>query len=72
MLKDRDEALSLIGSIVWNRYTPPEAIGWPPGLLEHVRCMNHNVAVAIVESIYTEQELDNKVERIILNKPEQI
>jgi hypothetical protein len=72
MLKDKAEALAIISSTVWNSYTPYEAAGWPPAMLEHVKTIVHNTAVAIVESIYTEEELDKKAEDILLDKPKQI
>lgn len=72
MLKDKNHAISLINSVVWNSYTPHEACGWPPGMLDHLRAIMHNMGIAIVESIYTEQELDNQIENVLLDKPEQI
>lgn len=69
MLKDKDLTLSIVGSVIWNAYTPPESIGWPPGLMEHIKTMNHNLAITILNAIYTEEELNNKVEQIILDKP---
>lgn len=72
MLKDRDEAISKVSSIIWNSYTPHEAIGWPPAMLDHIKTIMHNTAIVIVESIYTEQELDNKAEGILLDQSKQI
>lgn len=72
MLKDKDEAINRIASIIWNSYTPSESAGWPPLMLDHIKSIMHNTAIAIVESIYTEQELDEKAEGIILDEPRQI
>jgi hypothetical protein len=72
MLKDKDEAVNRIASVIWNSYTPHESAGWPPLMLDHIKSMMHNTAIAIVESIYTEQELDEKAEGIILDEPRQI
>jgi hypothetical protein len=72
MLKNKDEALNIISNTIWNSCTPYESAGWPPLMLDHIKCMMHNTAVAIVESIYTEQELDKKAEDILLDKPKQI
>jgi hypothetical protein len=69
MLKNKEEALMIIHNAVWNSYTPHEAVGWPPAMLDHFRATMQNVAIAIVESIYTEEELDSKIESTLLDLP---
>ena len=70
MLKDdRNAIIAEIHAIVWNSLPPLEAAGWPPGLLEHIKTIIHNISIAIVDSIYTQKELDDKIESIILDKP---
>ena len=47
---------------------PQAAAGWPPEILEYIKRVALVTAASIVEAIYTEQELEAKVDRIILEE----
>lgn len=49
-----------------NEMVPNEALGWPPGLTEYIKRVAAATAVAVVDAIYTEQEMETKVEEILL------
>ncbi len=53
-----------------NFSVPPEAVGWPTGLIEYVRRISLMMAYEILNSVYTEQELEQKAEDIILDNDE--
>lgn len=46
--------------------TPPYSAGWPPGLAEFVRRVAIATATSVVDAIYTEEELNEKVDGILL------
>jgi hypothetical protein len=46
---------------------PPHAQGWPPELQEYIKRVAVATAMAIVDSIYTEEELNEKVDGILLD-----
>ena len=46
---------------------PHCAQGWPPELQEYIKRVAMTTAIAIVESIYTEEELDARVDGILLS-----
>jgi hypothetical protein len=56
--------------------SPHHAQGWPPELQEYIKRVAIATAMAIVDSIYTEEELNERVDRILLtdedgqNKPQ--
>lgn len=50
---------------------PPEAHGWPPEIQELIRRTAIATATTIVDAIYTEQELDGKVDDILLTDEDQ-
>lgn len=41
--------------------------GWPPGIEEYIKRVALATAVANADSIYTEKELETKVEKILLD-----
>lgn len=43
------------------------AQGWPPELQEYIKRVAMTTAIAIVEAIYTEGELDERLDRILLS-----
>lgn len=47
--------------------TPYCSTGWPPELQEYIKRVAMTTAIAIVESIYTEEELDARVDKILLS-----
>lgn len=50
-------------------YPPPcEAVGWPPGIQDFIRQVAYAAAMEIVDNIYSEKELEDKAERIILSE----
>jgi hypothetical protein len=56
-----------------NAYPPPyEAVGWPPGIQDFIRQVAHAAAMEIIENIYTQLELEDKAERIILSEDNHI
>lgn len=46
---------------------PSSAVGWPPDLQEYIRRVTLIMACAIVDAIYTEGELDARVDEILLS-----
>lgn len=68
MLKDKEATLARVNSIIWNSCTPYEAAGWPPGMLDHIKVMMQDLAFNIIDSTYTEEELDSKVDDILFKK----
>jgi hypothetical protein len=46
---------------------PYQAQGWPPELQEYIKRVAVATAMAIVDSIYTETELDARVDTILLD-----
>jgi hypothetical protein len=69
MLKDKDVAIAKINSIIWNTSTPYESAGWPPGMLDHVKSIMQHLALDVIDSIYTEDELDSRINGILFEKP---
>lgn len=51
--------------------TPPEAAGWSPGMKEFVRRVAIATAISIVDAIYTEEEMNAKVDGILLTDEDQ-
>ena len=57
----------IYNAIFLNTYTPYEAVGWPPGVKEFVQSTVHNATLALLNNIYSKQELDSEVESILLD-----
>lgn len=68
--KSKESVADEISHAINYAYRPSEAIGWPPQMEEYIRQMIIDVAECIVNNIYTQQELEEKAENIILDKPE--
>lgn len=67
MLKrNKSEMYDIVISATHNAIKPHEAIGWPPGLEQYIRNVAEQVGIAIVNEIYTEEELDARVDEILL------
>lgn len=45
---------------------PSEAAGWPPGILSLIKLTALATATTILDAVYNEKELEDKMERIIL------
>lgn len=45
---------------------PGEASGWPPGILSLIKLTALATATTILDAVYNEKELEDKVERIML------
>ena len=69
MLKDKNLTISKINAIIYNYPEPYESAGWPPGMLDHVKSIMHDLAIDVIDSIYTEEELDSKINNILFEKP---
>jgi hypothetical protein len=70
MLKnDQVDVMNRVSSIIYNSVPPYESIGWPPQISEYMKRLTEDVAREIIYSIYSENELDKKVDGIILNEP---
>jgi hypothetical protein len=69
MLKDKALAVAKVNSIIWNTTAPYESAGWPPGMLEHVKSIMSHLALDIIDSIYTEDELDSRINDMLLERP---
>lgn len=46
---------------------PNESVGWPPELVSYIKRVAYMISIEILNSIYTEQEMEEKVEGILLN-----
>jgi hypothetical protein len=64
--KNRYDLQADIVSAINGAYKPYEAIGWPPGLENYIRSVAEMTALAIINSIYTEGELDEQMDKILL------
>lgn len=64
--RSRQEVNNRILSAVYNTPMPACSVGWPPFLAEYIKELVENVSIAVVDSIYTEQELDEKIDNTLL------
>jgi hypothetical protein len=64
--KDRSTIEAEVCCAINNTMLPYENIGWPPNIERYIKDIARNVAIAVINSIYTEQELDAEVESILL------
>jgi len=53
------------------QHLPAEQVGWPPGVREYIRRVAMATAVSIVDAIYTEKEMEAKVDDILLDNDTQ-
>jgi hypothetical protein len=50
--------------------TPSESTGWPPEIIELIKRVALATAAITLDAIYTEQELEEKAEMMLLNNNE--
>lgn len=46
---------------------PYQSVGWPAGIQEFIREVAFAAAMSVIDEIYTQSELDEKVDKILLN-----
>jgi hypothetical protein len=64
--KSKQEVINSILSATYNITEPACSAGWPPYLTAYVKELVECVAITIVDNIYTEKELDAKIEDTLL------
>jgi hypothetical protein len=68
MLKnDRHITEDKVRNEIYSYPLPYQAVGWPLELQDFIREVAYAAARSIIENIYTEKELEQKVEDILLS-----